>query len=869
MRTDQFEAGPRTYETDAGSRRDGISFGYIYTAIIGFIVLALGVVLAVGGIWLLSLGGSWYYAIAGIGLAISGYLLIRQRTIGVGIYFLIWIGTVLWAVWEVGFQLWPLVPRVVAPSIILVLVALTIPAFAARPASRRYIAQHGKAYQPLAILIVAGLALSGFAADRAVAQDQTPSTQVPSSVAPSATQPAAEPVPGDVSQSDPAQADTNMTTDAGTAPGASTDQVAETSQLRPAQSLSVGADWPAYGGTYEGQRYSPLNQINRDNIKDLEQVWQFRTGDMPDGDAQGKYSPENTPLKVGDSLFVCTAMNVMVAIDAGTGMEKWRYDPQVADDAIPYGATCRGVAYYKDQTAQADALCAERVIETTLDARMIAVDAGTGELCPDFGQQGVVDLNDGIGSTVPGWYAVSGPPTIVRGIAVTGAQIKDGQAENAPSGVIRGYDAVTGELAWAWDMGKPDLKGLPPEGEAYTRGTPNMWTLAAGDEELGLVYLPMGNSSVDYYGANRSDVENEFSTSLVAIDVATGDVKWKFQTVHYDLWDYDLGSQPTLVDFPGENGPVPAVILPSKQGQIYILNRETGESLFPVEERPVPSGGVEPENLSPTQPYSTYASLNKPRLTEKDMWGMSPLDQLWCRIQFRRAAYDGEYTPPTADRSWIQYPGYNGGSDWGSVAVDMERGIMIANYNDMPNFNRLIPREEADEQGIKPINEGGQGGGGEAGAQAGSPFAIGVNAGWRMPTGLLCKQPPYGGIRAIDLKSGETLWDHPIGTARNNGPFGIPSMLPVQIGTPNNGGPLITAGGLIFIAAATDDLLRAIDIETGDVVWETVLPAGGQTTPMSYEVDGRQYIVIAPGGHHFMETKIGDYVIAYALPEGR
>ncbi|WP_083219956.1 membrane-bound PQQ-dependent dehydrogenase, glucose/quinate/shikimate family [Hoeflea olei] len=841
---------------------------------IGCLLLLLGIVLAAGGVWLVALGGSWYYAIAGLGLVASGGLLVEKNVTGVGVYLLVWIGTLLWAVWEVGLDPWPLVPRVVAPTIILALVGLTIPAFAARPGSRKYIAPHGRAYQPLAMLLALGLAFSALVPDRAIAQAQTP---------PAAQ--SGETVPGDATSGNQpadaapaAAADNASETATDTIPEAVADDAsapttAATEEqppvLHPAQKLEVGADWPAYGGSYEGRRYSPLDQINRDNVGDLEQVWQFRSGDMPTGKTEGKYSPENTPLKVGGSLYVCTAMNIMIGLDAATGAEKWRYDPGVSPDAIPYGATCRGVAYYADPEAEADAVCAARVIETTLDARMIAVDAGTGEPCPGFGEQGIVDLNAGIGETVPGWYAVSGPPTIVRGIAVTGAQVKDGQAEDAPSGVIRGYDAVTGDLVWAWDLGNPEIDGLPPEGEVYTRGTPNMWTLAAGDEDLGLVYLPMGNSSVDYYGGNRSEAENEYSTALVALDVETGKVAWHFQTVHYDVWDYDLGSQPTLIDFPADGGPVPAIIVPSKQGQIYVLNRETGEPLFPVEEREVPSGGVEPDNLSPTQPYSGYASLDMPRLTEKDMWGMSPLDQLWCRIQFRRAAYDGEYTPPTADRHWIQYPGYNGGSDWGGVAVDVERGILIANYNDMPNFNRLIPREEADAEGILPINEGGEGGGGEAGAQAGSPYAIDVNAGWRMPTGLLCKEPPYGGIRAIDLKTGKTLWDQPIGTARTNGPFGIPSMLPFRIGTPNNGGPLVTAGGLIFIAAATDDLLRAIDIETGEVVWQTVLPAGGQTTPMSYEVDGRQYIVIAPGGHHFMETPIGDYVIAYALPERR
>ena len=404
-----------------------------------------------------------------------------------------------------------------------------------------------------------------------------------------------------------------------------------------------------------------------------------------------------------------------------------------------------------------------------------------------------------------------------------------------------------------------------------------MWTTASSDEEFGYVYLPMGNSSVDYWGGNRSEEENEFSTSLVAIDVNTGEPVWHFQTVHYDVWDYDLGSQPTLVDFPRDDGStVPAIILPSKQGDIYVLNRETGESLFPVEEVETPTGGVEPDNLSPTQPSSGYHSLAFPNLEEKDMWGMTPIDQLWCRIQFRRASYKGMYTPPTVGQRFIQYPGYNGGNDWGSTAVDAERGIIIANYNDIPNFNRLIPREEAEERNLRPIYAGGDNTDSESdgpaeGAgdpQVGAPYAIDVNAGWRAPvTGMPCTAPPYGGIRAIDLASGETLWDEPLGTARKNGPFGIPSYMPFKIGTPNNGGPLLTASGLIFIAAATDDLIRAIDMETGEVLWNDVLPAGGQANPITYEANGRQYVVIGAGGHHFMETPIGDYVIAYALPE--
>ncbi|WP_337737948.1 pyrroloquinoline quinone-dependent dehydrogenase [Agrobacterium vitis] len=636
----------------------------------------------------------------------------------------------------------------------------------------------------------------------------------------------------------------------------------------------VGADWPAYGGTYSARRYSPLDQITPDNVSTLERVWLVHTGDLPQSDfAEDKYGAENTPLKIGDSLYVCTPKNIIIAYDAATGDERWRYDPKVADENIPYTAACRGVAYFEAPGATADASCARRIIEGTLDARLIAVDAATGEPCTDFGGDGQVSTSENMGDIVPGMVSMTSAPTIVRGVVVVGHQILDGQKRDAPSGVIKGFDAVTGELRWGWDMTQPDLPAPPPGNAIYSRGTPNMWTTATGDEQLGYVYLPLGNSAVDYWSGSRSDAENRFSTSLTAIDVTTGRPAWSFQTVHKDVWDYDLGSQAMLVDFPTQQGAVPALVLPSKQGDLYILDRRTGAPLTGVEERPVPQGGVEPEQRSPTQPFSSYHTLRKPELTEASMWGMSPIDQMICRIRFRQAYYEGFYTPPTSDTYWIQYPGYNGGSDWGGVSLDPRRGIIIANYNDMPNHNRLVPRTEADAQGWVPrgeerggsLSDGGAEGAGDP--QAGAPYAIDVNAGWRMPfTNLLCKQPPYGGIRAIDLATGETLWDRPFGQALRNGPFGIPSMLPISIGTPNNGGSVVTAGGLVFIAAATDGLIRAIDIETGETVWQDSLPAGGQATPMTYEVDGRQYVVIMTGGHHFMETPVGDEIIAYALP---
>jgi quinoprotein glucose dehydrogenase len=799
-----------------------------YLIIVAILMGLGGLVLGAGGAYLLSLGGSWYYLVAGIGLVVSAYFLFRGRMLGFWLYFIVFALTFVWAFWERGMNGWAQVPRLGAPVVLLILLLIALPVLRRLDPRPRLGETRGAM---VAVLAIAAIGLGGV------------------------MQPLLQ--PGGAL----AQADAGPATTPAEAPEVPQTAVGTARAVEPM--LETGADWPAYGGTYHATRYTPLAEITPANVGNLEQVWEYRTGDMPESDED--YSPENTPLKVGDTIFVCSAMGIVIGLDAATGREEWRYDPGVADDAIPYGATCRGVAYYAVPDAPSDELCATRIIWPTLDARIIAVDANTGQICSGFGADGQINLETGLGNTVPGWYAVTSPPTIVRGVVVMGAQVRDGQDEDAPSGVVRGYDAVTGGFLWAWDLGNLGVTSEPPEGEVYSRGTPNMWTIASGDEELGHVYLPLGNSSVDYYGSNRTELENEYATSLVAVDVTTGLDVWHFRTVNNDVWDYDLGSQATLIDFPSEGGTIPALVLPSKQGDMYVLDRRTGESLFPVEQRPAPQGGVEPDYLAETQPFSSYHTLAKRDLTEADMWGMTPIDQLWCRIQFRLAAYDGIYTPPTSDTHWIQYPGYNGGSDWGGIAIDPERGIIVANYNDMPNYNRLLTRKEADERGLAPINA--PGGAVGSGAQAGAPYAIEVNAGWRQEfTGLLCKEPPYGGIRAIDLASGETLWDKPFGTARKNGPFGIPSMLPFDIGTPNNGGSVLTASGLVFIAAATDDLFRAIDIETGKTLWSTPLPAGGQSNPFAFEAGGKQFVGIMAGGHHFMETPIGDYVTVWSLP---
>ncbi|KAF1023105.1 MAG: Glycerol dehydrogenase large subunit [Paracidovorax wautersii] len=787
--------------------------------LLGLVILLLGLVLLGGGVWLAVLGGSWYYGLAGLGLVVSGALLMRGRIQGAWWFGVVFVGTVLWTWWESGATYWRWVPRLGLMVVLGLLVALVLPKLD-RPVSRKGSCALAGALV-LVFVVAFGLAFVPYGVTPA--QRPLPAASVAEAVSPGPQGPAGD---------------------------------------RPAP-----ADWAAYGRDNAATRYSPLGQITKDNVAQLEQAWLFRTGDLP----EHRWGAETTPLKVGDAIYLCSARNQLIALDAATGQERWRYDPQVKDESIPYTAACRGVSYYEVPDLPQAAACRTRVIEGTLDGRLVAVDARDGKPCADFGRDGQVDITEGMGQAPPGYVSITSPPAVVRGVVVTGHQVLDGQRRDAPSGVIQGYDARTGELRWAWDMDRPDRSGPPPGGETYTRGTPNMWTTATGDNESGLVFLPMGNSAADYWSRSRTPTQDRYATSLVALNVETGKPAWHFQTVVHDVWDYDLGSQVTLIDYDTGQGRVPAVLLPSKQGDLYVLDRRTGQPLTPVGEVQAPAGGVEPERRSPVQPVSQWHTLRKPDLTERDMWGLTPIDQLVCRIQFRAASYQGFYTPPTADRHWIQYPGYNGGSDWGSVAIDPVRGVILANYNDMPNYNVLVPREKADELGWAPREEvrGDMGGAEGAGdPQIGTPYAINVNAGWRLPfSKLLCKQPPYGGIRAIDMKTGDTLWDRPFGSARGNGPFGIRSGLPVEIGTPNNGGAVVTASGLVFIASATDDLLRAIDLATGETLWQVALSAGGQANPMVYEMDGRQYVVIMTGGHHFMETPAGDQVIAYALPQ--
>ena len=837
--------------------------------IVALLVLFFGLPILAGGLWLAALGGSWYYIFAGGGLLGTAWFVWRRSLNAVWIYLLTFGATVIWALWEAGLDGWALVPRLVAPTVMLVLILAMVPVLRDRRTSGGGLNAAAATGAGVLAIAVCGyifmVSTSGPKREQeegsgAATENSAPNLSLAQGEAERFDQPSDNPGPSETPGPDPSDRG------AGAVPSRISPTGVAVESPRPR--LIAGPDWPAYGGDIHATRYSPLTQITRENVADLQLVWQFRTGDMPEGEE--RYSNQNTPLKIGNRVLICSAMNKVIALDAVTGLEEWRYDPGVPKDAIPYNATCRGLAYYQASEIAPNDLCHERVLMNTLDARLIAVDVATGQLCTAFGSDGIVDLKIGLGHTAPGWYAPTSPPTIVRNIAVVHSQVRDGQRRDAPSGVVRGYDVLSGELAWAWDHARPEITGLPPEGETYTRGSSNVWTISSADEELGYVYLPHGVPSVDYWGGMRSELENQYSTALVALDVVTGKPAWQYQTVKYDVWDYDLGGQGTLIDFPSPDGPIPALILPTKIGMYWIFDRRTGDLLVEVEDRPVPQGGVEPDRLSPTQPFVVdFPNVLKPDIEERHMWGMTPLDQLFCRIQFRQSVYQGMYTPPTTDW-WIQSPGYNGGVDWGGVAVDPARGIMVSNYNVTANRNRLVPRQEIEEHGIVPIDEPGWEDNSPKGIspQADTPFGIEVNAGWRVPlTGMLCTQPPYGGIMAVDLATREVLWDRPFGSARKNGPFGLPSFLPFEIGTPNNGGAVVTAGGLIFLAATTDDYLHALDIETGEILWRADLPAGGQAGPVIYEAQGRQFLILNAGGHNFMETGIGDHFLAYALPQ--
>jgi quinoprotein glucose dehydrogenase len=610
-------------------------------------------------------------------------------------------------------------------------------------------------------------------------------------------------------------------------------------------------DWYAFGGTEAGTRFSSADQITPANVAAMQPAWTYRTGDLP-GSPGPAHVFEATPILVGDLLYVCTSQSVVVALDPDTGAQRWRFDPHANATGVRLSA-CRGVSFYQAPAGTID--CQRRIIVPTRDGRLFALDAETGQPCRGFGTNGVISLLDGLRPVTAGFAYTTSPPAVVSDTLVLGSMVLDGYTTEEPAGVIRGFDAITGALRWAWDPGAAEEN--PKPGVAYSRGSPNAWSVLSADPLLGLVYVPMGNATPDFVDQHRSRFDDRYSSAVVALDAKTGVRQWSFQTVHHDLWDYDVGSQPVLFDMPMPDGQSePALAQPTKQGDIYILDRRTGKPITEIAERAAPQGSIPGEVYAQTQPYSVgFPSLSPAPLRERDMWGATPLDQLWCRIEFRSLDYRGKYTPPSVN-STLQYPGNFGVIDWGSVAIDVRRKLMIVNSSNMPMVNKLIPRSKAPP----PDSSGAHG---YYSPQLGTPYAADPQP-FLSPFGLPCNAPPWGLLTSIDLTTRAVVWVHRFGTTRDIAPLGI--ALP---GAFNLGGAVTTASGLTFIAASLDQYLRAFDTQSGRELWRSRLMAGGQAGAMTYisPKTRRQYVVIAAGGHQLLKTGLGDFLQAFALPQ--
>ncbi len=618
-------------------------------------------------------------------------------------------------------------------------------------------------------------------------------------------------------------------------------------------------EWPSYGNDPGGRRYVAIDEITRENVHCLEQAWVFRTGDLPDarGEHPSQLASEVTPVLVDGTLYLCTPYNRVIALDPETGEQRWSYDPEIELDA-EYGnqLVCRGVTPWLDPARSAGERCRRRIFTATADARLIALDGADGTPCADFGEAGIVDLEPGVGEQQwRGEYQITSPPAVGRDVVVVGSAISDNSRTDAPSGVVRAYDARSGALRWAWDLRSPGFVATAENvsDAGYALGTPNVWAPMAVDLERDLLFVPTGNPAPDYF-RGESDLDY-YGSSIVALRASTGRVVWRFQTVHRDLWDFDVPAQPTLFTLRRDGREIPAVVQATKMGLLFILNRETGEPLFPVEERPVPQIAVPGERLSPTQPFPAKPPpLVRHALSPDEAWGITPWDRGACRERIAALRFEGIYTPPTLQGT-LMVPGNAGGSNWGGVAVDPERQLLVANTQNLAWAVTLFPGQDFEEQKARYPDS-------EISPQKGKPYGMRREV-LLSHLGVPCSPPPWGELAVVDLATGKLRWQVPLGSLRDIAP--IP--LPIELGVPNLGGPLVTAGGIVFIGAAFDNYLRAFDVETGETLWRGRLPAGGQATPMTYRVrdGGRQFVVIAAGGYGRAGTRLGDSVVAFAL----
>jgi quinoprotein glucose dehydrogenase len=603
--------------------------------------------------------------------------------------------------------------------------------------------------------------------------------------------------------------------------------------------------WEHWGGDRGGMRFSPLAAITPANVDTLIKAWQFRTGDLETRatELMARTKSQATPLFVENSVIFCSPFNEVIALDPGTGAQKWRFDPKVSNTQIPANRyNCRGVAWWVDAQLAEGAACRSRIVMGTNDARLIAIDAKTGAPCADFGTGGEIKLDVGKPLEWPGEFQITSPPVVSRGVIIVGSAIADNRSVDAPPGTVHAFDARTGRARWSWD---------PLLHDGIVAGHANVWAPMSVDEERGLVFLPTGSASPDFWGGKRPG-NNEHANSVVALRAETGELAWSFQTVHHDLWDYDLPAQPTLARIDTGDGMRDVVIQPTKQGFVFVLDRVTGKPIWPVEERAVPQGGAEGEQLSPTQPFPTHVPALVPQtISPDDVFGLIPFrDRAVCRAQFAAARNEGLYTPPSTQGTLL-FPFTGGGVNWGGSGFDPVNQILYANTSRAVHIVKLIPR--ADAQGFKAPP------GHDFGPQRGAPFAM-TRAVALSLLGMPCNKPPWGMLVAVDLKAGKILWQSSVGTTEDRAPLGMA----LNWGTPLPNGVLITAGGVVF-TGAMDAYLRAFDAKSGAELWQGRLPVPGVANPMTYAWGGEQYVVISAGGHSEAGTSIGDSLVAFRL----
>jgi len=629
---------------------------------------------------------------------------------------------------------------------------------------------------------------------------------------------------------------------------------AQQTTSRVARTPSPATEWPAYGGDAGGSRYAPIAQINRGNVAQLREAWRFNTGELEEGER----SFEATPILVDGTLYLSTPLGKVFALDPVTGTIRWKFDAGVRVRSGFGDFTSRGVSTWLDSAAVANSPCRRRIIVATTDARLIALDARTGTRCDSFGDRGTVSLREGLRNAPHEFaeYEVTSPPAVLNGVIVVGSAVADNNRVDAASGEVRGYDARTGAKRWTWDpvpQHASDAAYSTWRGDsAHRTGAANAWSVIAADPARGLVFVPTGSASPDYYGGKRLG-RNDYANSIVALNAATGEVAWHFQTVHHDLWDYDNASPPALVDVTINGQRRAAVLQATKTGMLFVLDRDTGEPLVPVEERAVPASDVAGEESWPTQPFSTLPPLSPHALQPAQAFGVSDAARSACAARIRGLRNEGIFTPPSL-RGTLAMPSNIGGAHWGGVAWYAPGNIAIVPVNTVAAYVQLVPAEGAD---MGALHRDAMARGGQVNRLRGTPF-LQVRGLLIGDDGVPCSPPPFGKLVAVDIANTRILWDVPLGNM-------VPGATPAT-GSPNLGGPIATAGGLVFIAATLDRQFRAFDVATGRVLWSAVLPAGGKATPMTYVgEDGRQYVVIAAGGDGSRFGR-GDAVIGFALP---